>query len=222
MQDTPTWTPLFGEAPDRPAFDRFNPPNWLGALNPFGLQRPPINWLLKLWNRDPELRILPGLSQCVYRVARRTRSQVLHKPILGNDSETGRMCREKLIPVVSLIPTIKWNDDFFMWLDDHDSWLWTNQYTTVADRVEEVERMEEARVQRSMDDDGDVRGRAAWQALKMRTGQKVFVHQPSWSLDGSNIAEPSVARGPQPVESNNGSVTSGCSSGQAEGARGNA
>ncbi len=215
----PTWstfdtvTPLFGEAHDRPPFDRFAPPNWLGAENPHNLQRPALAWLLKVWNYDPELRILPGITQPCYRVARRTHRQLLHKPVLGNDSETGRMCRERLIPVVSLIPTIKWNDDFLQWLADHDTWAFTNAYRDVADCVEDVERAEEDRVQRALDDDGTQRGISAWAALKQRTGQRVFVHEPAWSLNAS-VTEPSAAqRGPQSGDNAHGDQpVGGCSS----------
>lgn len=218
------WTPLFGDAPDRPAFDRFAPPNWLGAQNRWRMVRPPVHWLLKLWNYDPELRVLPGITAQVYRIARRTRRQIITTAVFGNDHETGRMRREKLLPIVSLIPTIEWNDDFFQWLRDHDTWVHTNAYKDVADCVEEVERAEEDRKQRESDDDGDVRGRAAWRALQLRTGQKVFVHEPSWSLNDSvegprllptfdDVTEPSDARGPQSGDSN-GHQPLECSPGQ--------
>lgn len=213
------FTPLFGDTPDRPAFDRFNPPNWLGAQNRWSMARPPVYWLLKLWNYDAELRVLPGITNALYRIARRTRTQVLTTAVLGKDSETGRLCREKLLPVVSLVATVEWNDDFFQWLRDHDTWLHTNAFRDVADCVEEVERAEEDRKQRESDDDGDVRGRAAWRALQLRTGQKVFVHEPAWSL--SDVTEPSDARGPQSGDSN-GHQPLECRPGQAASTSGDA
>ena len=115
--------------------------NWLGRLNPWNLPAPPAWWLQRLADRDPDLRVMPGLAEPCYRVARRSVLMNRVTPVLGNDSETGRMCREGLIPVISLRPGTTWNDDFFLWLDQHDTWQ-VGGPQKAADRIEQLERDE--------------------------------------------------------------------------------
>lgn len=215
---TRDWTPAFGDHADRPGFDVFAPPNWLPTLNRYGLAAPPVPFLLKLWNYDAELRILASSTKRGYLLARRTRLPILKSAIGGGDSDTGRCRRERLLPIVYFRAGIVWNDDVFEWLDARDSWKHTNAYKDVGDCVEEVERAEQDRIQRASDDDGYQRGISAWNALKMRTGQRVFVHEPAWSL--SDVIEPSGARGPQSGDSHNGDQSVECHPRQASSAGG--
>ncbi len=152
------------------------PVNWLGQHNPWNLMPPPTWWLLKLWHHDPELRILPGLTQPVYRIARRTAAMQRVRPVLGHDSETGRMCREGCMPIVSLRPTCAWNDDLFHWLDASDVWA-RGGPERFCDQIERAEGARDAQRDRAADDELDQRGVSGYAALKLRTGQTTFVHQ---------------------------------------------
>lgn len=159
-------------------FSVTHPPNWLGAQNPFNLPRPPIWWLKRLWDRDCELRVLPGLTMACYRIARRSHFMKGVKPTLGNDSETGRLCRELCSPIVSLQPGVQWDARFFQWLDEHDTWAVQTHYRNAADVLDEFDVRAQQQVAARKDDDADVRSVSAWHALQLRTGQKAFVQNP--------------------------------------------
>jgi hypothetical protein len=162
-------------------FNKYAPPNWLGSQNPFSLPMPPWWWLKRLWDRDRELRILPGLSEACYRVARRSERMRDVRPALGNDSETGRMCRERCVPVVAIRPGITWNSDFFQWLDDHDGW----RYRDPAKRLDEIDAEVAARQQAEQEDAIDQVSASAYLAMKLRGGEAAFVRKhPSWTVDG--------------------------------------
>lgn len=155
-------------------FDSRNTPNWIGTQNPWLMPRPPVHWLRKLWDRDDQLRILPGLVQPCYRVARVSNVMRFIRPMRGNDSETGRMCREGLIPVVTLRPTIVFNDDFFLWLDLSDTW----GIPRVADHIEEQERLAAEKQDAAISDEAEQIAISSYDALKWRTGQQVIVQAP--------------------------------------------
>lgn len=151
--------------------------NWLGRQNPWNLPAPPSWWLVKLAERDAALCILPGLSEQCYRVARRSGAMRHVTPILGNDSETGRMCREGLVPVVSLRPDLKWNDDFFTWLDQHDTWR-VGGPEKFVDKLEAQEQHATEQLQATSDDEADQRGTSAYFAQLVRNGAMAFVQAP--------------------------------------------
>ena len=160
------------------------PNNWIGAQNPYNLAEPPDWWLRKLHEADPELRVFPGLTKACYRIGRRTDKAGLLKPI-ANESETNRMMKAGCIPVVSLLPTVTWNLDFFQWLKDHDTWTYGGG---VEDSVEkyaaELDRNEQAaedRKDRKAADDLDRRGTSAYFASLVRRRSLAFVrgHQGS-------------------------------------------
>lgn len=148
--------------------------NWLGRHNPFNLPAPPLWWLQRLADRDAELRVLPGLAEPCYRVARRSAAMNRVTPVLGNDSETGRMCREQLVPVVSLRPDVTWNDDFFLWLDQHDTWALGGPAKAV-DQIERHERDAAEQLQRATDDEADQRGVSAYFSKLVRDGAVAFL-----------------------------------------------
>jgi hypothetical protein len=193
-----------------------DPLNWRGAHNPWSLPMPPRWWLQRLWNRDRALLVLPGIKECCYRIARRSHAMADATAILGNDSETARMIRERCVPVTNLRPGVTWNDDFFVWLDQHDSWAFKDP----AQRLDDIDRETAARLDAHIADECDQRSVSAYHSMQMRTGQRVFVHQPSWSLSQS-VARLPVARGPALGDLSNGSLPDGCKHRQTENASGN-
>jgi hypothetical protein len=157
------------------------PPNWLGDQNPWLMPTPPAWWLRRLWDRDDQLRVLPGLTQPCYRIARVSRVMRAIAPALGNDSETGRMCREGVVPVVTLKPGVTWNHDFFAWLDAGDLWAIPN----APEHVEALEQQAEEKRDAAATDELDQRSVSAHDALKWRTGQQVIVQAPE-PVDDNN------------------------------------
>ncbi len=154
--------------------------NWEGAQNPYNLAEPPDWWLDKLYERDPELRVFPGLTQPCYRIGRRTPRAALLKPV-ALESETNRMMKAGCVPVVSLRPDTTWNLDFFQWLDDHDTWT---EGGGVEDSIEKyaqkLDRNEEAvtaRHTRAADSELDARSTSAYFASLVRRRSLAFVRE---------------------------------------------
>lgn len=162
-----------------------SPTNYIGDQNPFNLAAPPHWWLRKLHERDSALRIFPGLTQPCYRVGRRTPRAALLKPI-ALESETNRMMKHGCIPVISLRPGVTWNDDFFLWLEQHDTW--TFRGPTIEDKLEKyvdaLERQEQAadeKMNRDEAEELDARSSSAYFAQLVRRRSLAFVrgHQGS-------------------------------------------
>lgn len=149
--------------------------NYIADENPFGLAGPPTSFLVALYRRDADLVILPGLTQPVYRLARRVkRSHGLMTAALGHDSETARMIRRKLIPVTTILPTTVWGSELMQWLDDRD--LWKVGGADKADQLlSENDAKRAALLKKAQFDDAHVRGSSAWHAMKMRGGERVFL-----------------------------------------------
>jgi hypothetical protein len=156
--------------------------NWIGKQNPWSLQAPPAWWLQRLHERDAALRVLPGLKEPCYRVARVSAAMKTVTPILGNDSETGRMCREGVVPVVSLRPDCTWNDDFFTWLDAHDTWR-VGGPKKFADLLEAQEAQADERLDKQIDDEAGERATAAYFAKLVRDGAVAFLSNASSSVE---------------------------------------
>lgn len=148
--------------------------NWLARQNPWSLMPPPPWWLVALAERDPALRVLPGLSAPCYRIARVSGAMRRVTPKYGNDSETGRMCREGLVPVVTLRPDVEWNDDFFVWLDAHDTWR-VGGPAKFADALDRQDAAAVERLDRAIDDEADQRASSAYFAKLVRDGAVAFL-----------------------------------------------
>lgn len=152
--------------------------NYLADENPFNLPAPPDWFLTALKDRDRDLVIMTSKLQPVYRLARRTtKSLGLVKAAL-RDGDTARMVTHRLIPVTSILPTIKWGATVFQWLDDHD--VWKVGGVDAAERrliAQDDARLKQ--VQRDQDSEADARGASGYLAAKIRTGQMVFTQEPT-------------------------------------------
>lgn len=148
--------------------------NWIADQNPFHLAAPPAWFLQQLHDRDADLVLLPGLTQPVYRLARRvTKSLGLVKATF-RDSETSRMVTHKLIPVTSILGTIQYWPDVLAWLDAHDTWA-VGGGEKADDILLAQEAAAQARLQRAQVAESDARSGSAYRSLKLRTGQTIFV-----------------------------------------------
>lgn len=162
----------------------FHGQNYLPAKNPFQMVAPPLWWLRKLWEYDRELVMLPGLTECVYRVARRSPHGRTLTP-LANESETQRLWEHGLVPVTSLVPWTAWNDDFFQWLRDHDTWALKGRERAgdaAADRLDELDAIRHSRIDAAAQSTLEARNVSAYDAFKRRTGQTVTLSQPATPL----------------------------------------
>jgi len=149
--------------------------NWIADQNPYALAAPPEWFLRTLAVRDADLVILPGLSQPVYRLARRVTKSFGLLTALSHDSETARMVTLKVVPVTSILPTIQCWADVLQWLTDHDTWA-VGGAEGAARIMDAQETARVAALQRAQDDEATQRGGAGYRALKMRAGDTVFVH----------------------------------------------
>lgn len=152
--------------------------NWIDQPNPFNLPAPPEWWLRVLAELHPRIVLFAGMSDMVYRVGERTaatRILTIAKP----DSEAGRMLKHGCIPLVSLVPTIEWNQDFLEWLDRHDAWALKGKQegsgAAAADRLDEIDRLRQAQLDRQQADESDQRGSSAYFALAARMGSLAFL-----------------------------------------------
>lgn len=160
--------------------------NWLGRENPWQLPAPPSWWLKRLHERDAALRVLPGMKEPCYRIARASAAMQRVKPILGNDSETGRMCREGVVPVISLRPDVVWNDDFFAWLDAHDQWR-VGGADKFADQLEAQEAQAAERLDERIDDEAGQRASSAYFAKLVRDGAVAFLSSANQAVGQSGV-----------------------------------
>jgi hypothetical protein len=118
------------------------------------------------------------MLQPMYRLARRRRRSAASR--LARETvttEAGRMLRLNLVPVRSIVPWIRWSEEFFLWLDAADTWKagGGDKYT---DRVEQREQAEQDQLDRQQRDELEMRAGSSYRALKLRTGQTVFVGTP--------------------------------------------
>lgn len=151
--------------------------NWIGTRNPWNLAAPPPWWLRKLAARDAALRVFPGLTQPVYRIGRVTPRAKGLRPI-AHDSETSRMVLHSCIPVTSLVPFVTWNDDFFIWLDEHDSWRLAppeRAGDAAADLLDARDRDRAVRQDAAEADALDQLSSSAWFGKQVRAGEVAFL-----------------------------------------------
>jgi hypothetical protein len=149
--------------------------NYLGRENPWGLVPPPDWFLDQLTAFDPDLVILPGKAQAVYRLARRVRRSLgLQTVTTGLDSETARMIRERVVPVTAILPWTNWGPQIFQALRAGDTWRaggadrWTD--TLEAQEAEQASRADAAR----RDDLEHGIGPSAWWSYTLRAGSTVM------------------------------------------------
>lgn len=155
--------------------------NYLSDQNPYHLAGPPRWWLQKLWEFDRDLVILPGITECVYRVTRRSPRAKALRP-LSQESETQRMWRHGVLPVTSLVPWTAWNDDFFQWLRDHDTWALKGRDRAgdaAADRLDDLDREKTSRIERTALNELDAVNASSYEAMQRRVGTRVTLSQPA-------------------------------------------
>jgi hypothetical protein len=152
--------------------------NWIAIPNPFSLPAPPEWWLQALADLHPKIVIFAGMTEKVYRVGERVQATKLLKTS-DPSGESARMLRHGCVPLCSLVAWVQWNQDFFEWLDAHDTWALKGtpegSGDAAANRLEEIDRLAQARLDREQADAADQVGSSAHFGLLARKGELVFL-----------------------------------------------
>lgn len=149
--------------------------NYIADQNPFNLVGPPEWFLRMMYRRDPDLVLFPGLSQPVYRLARKTSKSMGLMTALARDSESARMIKHRVVPVTSILSTVQWGPSVIQWLNDHDIWA-VGGFAEADRRLHAQDEARLAAVQRAQDDEVMARSSSGYFALKQRAGQTVFLN----------------------------------------------
>lgn len=152
--------------------------NWVCVPNPHGLPSPPAWWLKALGELHPKIVIFTGITEKVYRVGERVAASRMLKSA-DPSGESGRMLKHGCVPLCSILPWVEWNQDFFEWLDRHDTWALKGQAegsgNAAADRLDEIDRLKQAALDREQADMADQVGSSAYFGLQARRGNLVFL-----------------------------------------------
>lgn len=167
------------------------PANWIEDRNPFKLAAPPQWWLQRLHDVDPQLRVMPSLTNYCYVVgrwsanARRFRflTKVTRFAATDNKSEAQRLLQHGCIFIKTLTTFDVEHDAFFGWLARADSWNPLNQTAPskenaidkFIDGVEAAEDEADKKRDAAMADEAMQRGASAYTALLLRRGNMTFV-----------------------------------------------
>ena len=87
--------------------------NYIEGKNPFRLAGPPKWFLQRLWDFDSSLRIIPSVTDFVYRLAQvgmiNDRVKVV-QDAMKMHGDSRQMARYGLIPVTTIISTVNWSN----------------------------------------------------------------------------------------------------------------
>lgn len=166
--------------------------NYEPSENPWNLDPPP-EWVLRqLAVYDDQLVLLPGITEPVYRLARRSPAKLVP---LVQGGEVQRMIRLGVVPVTSVLKNPNWFE-LFQWLKDHDIWA-NGGWEKVADQLDEFDQRQSLDTDdRQLDDLGHLAAEA-WFAKQLRSGEVTFVQgtdsPPVPSANASRPAAPDHA-----------------------------
>lgn len=144
--------------------------NYDGSENPWNLDPPP-EWVQRqLAVYDDQLVLLPGITEPIYRLARRSHVKLVP---LVQGGEVQRMIRLGVVPVTSIKNHPNWFE-LFQWLKDHDIWA-NGGWEKVADQLDEADQRQSLDTDdRQLDDLGHLAAEA-WFAKQLRAGEVTFV-----------------------------------------------
>lgn len=149
-------------------FSEASPQNWIARRNPFSMPQPPAWFLRQLYDRDPKLVIMAGITMPVYRLVRKSAAAVKAKQIAPN-VEVQEMLLHSCVPVTSINPLTNWGPVIFQWLDDHDTWK-AGGGDAFADKLEAQERAAQQKQDALAREEAEQRAVSGYHALLNRTG----------------------------------------------------
>src|SRR5271169_5749762 len=99
--------------------------NYIPGENKFKLAGPPKWWLIKLWEFDPSLAVIPSRQGFYYRLAQRRKLDLptrVTNDILFNSSDTKMLASLSMVPVTTILATAIWSDAMFQELENRAPW----------------------------------------------------------------------------------------------------
>lgn len=186
--------------------------NWIEDINRFGLSRPPIWWLNRLFDFDAELVLIPSRQQALYRLARRKKYSrgIGALAVIDPHADTAMMVQYGLIPVTTMIRYAdSWDiDSLLQKLRDRDQWAISGGPSSgksleergekVAQHIEAHEAKQARTLKQEIRTDMDYRSRDAWRSYQARTGQRNR-HARNSGVRVKSIPQPSGSTGQQGI-----------------------
>jgi hypothetical protein len=188
--------------------------NWDASSNPFQMVPPPPAFLQWLKEYDKELLVMPGMTEPVYRLARRSHNAAKLRT-LARDSETRRMIRVRAVPVTSLARNANW-EAVKLWIRKADMWA-AGGPEKFAKMLEDADAAAQAKQEAAASDEGYQRAISGWYGWKFRTGQATFVQDASRTTQEDG--QPSGLHAGPGREVAHGDLRNESDPGEAEGAR---
>jgi len=152
--------------------------NWLTPRNPWNLPAPPAWVLAKLAEYDRELVLMPGVTEAVYRLMRRSPA-AKRLTALTHEGELATALGLGLIPITSILSQPNWHS-LFLWLREHDVWAAGGPEKAEQQLLEHEARQKIDIEEKERDDLGQI-GASAWFAKQLRAGEATFVQEGSKS-----------------------------------------
>lgn len=149
-------------------FSQGRPQNWIARRNPWNLPQPPVWFLSKLYDRDPLLVIFPGITEQVYRLARRSAKAAKAQQFAPN-VEVAELLAHRCVPITSIMPFTTWGDEIIQWLDDHDTWK-AGGAEAFTRKIEQQEAAAQAKQDAKIREEAEQRAVSGYHALLNRTG----------------------------------------------------
>lgn len=146
--------------------------NYDPTLNPWNMDPPPPWVLRQLAVYDPELLILPGITEPVYRLARRSAIKLI--PLVP-EGEVQRMTALGVVPVTSVLNHPNWYE-LFQWLKDHDIWAHGGP-DAAADKLDAHDKQRELDMNANQLQDLEHLAAEAFFAKQLRSGEVAFVQE---------------------------------------------
>ena len=149
--------------------------NYIETSNPFGLARPPASFLLAMFTMDPALVIYPSQQDACYRLSRRATNTPGILRMMQDQPDKAVLFKHRLVPVTSILPGPWWGQKLLEHLCQCDIWR-AGGADAVTDKLEEQEARKEADRDLASWDEAEQRAVSAWEGLKLRNQQTVFLH----------------------------------------------
>lgn len=170
--------------------------NYIHDVNPFNLAGPPKWWLLKLWEFDNSLVVIPSKQDFVYRMAQRRPPDPKAKLVgdLAQDSDSRMMAQYGLIPVTTINATARW-DNPLMWEDLRQRCPWrmggAAAYEAMMDAKEQEAELKKAAV---TDDRNTLVAKDGWRYYQKKAGFRSQLYSPTVKekQDKSRMLSPQV------------------------------
>jgi hypothetical protein len=177
--------------------------NYIPDVNRFKLAGPPKWFLLKLWDFDPSLVVVPSRQDCLYRLAQRRKLNLpdhIVMDALFNESDTKMLARYSLVPVTSILATANWSNPYlFVELANRAPWR-LGGAEKVNQMLEDQEWQEELDRRRATGEHLEYLGKDAWKLYNKKIGVRSNMYSPT-SKKEKGPSGPTLKVGQRPSQS---------------------